>query len=487
MDRGGGRDSDGRPAERGRARREQGNRGVRSNAPGEGSSRAAEAGRPALIGLCLLLLGCASSTARPDPPPHSPPRPASREPFRFFAASSFWNTPLSPSAPLDPESGRLIGALDAEVASEQALKSGPWINTTSYSVPIYTVSVRAANGGGDGSLGRAPAALRGLGARFRYRRTLMPASGSDPQLVIWQPSTDRLWEFWRLAARRQRLAGILGRRDAPRLRRLGRLWPRGLARSAVKLGGLGLLALDRRRADHARRSAVAARSTTRLSIALPEIRAGRLCLTGQADRRHQLRARWHCPEGAHLRLDPTLNLATLHLPRLTRMIAEAAQRYGIFVRDRTANIAFYAQDPITARGRSLHRTGRLFRRQVPHPAARQLPLEPPSAAEDGAARPGLQAFGRVGVGSRPQSDQDRLILLSAATALRRSENEQLAAEALAASVSWSRSLSNSPIRRLLATLGPRLIELAGEGQPRSSLPWWRRRQEQRADRSIAAS
>ena len=51
------------------------------------------------------------------------------------------------------------------------------------------------------------------------------------------------------------------------------------------------------------------------------------------------------PEGAHLRLDPSLNLAALHLPPFTRMIAEAAQRYGIFVRDRAANVTFYAQDP----------------------------------------------------------------------------------------------------------------------------------------------
>ena len=39
------------------------------------------------------------------------------------------------------------------------------------------------------------------------------------------------------------------------------------------------------------------------------------------------------PEGAHLRLDPHLDLARLNLPPLTRMIAQAAQRYGIIVRD----------------------------------------------------------------------------------------------------------------------------------------------------------
>jgi hypothetical protein len=51
------------------------------------------------------------------------------------------------------------------------------------------------------------------------------------------------------------------------------------------------------------------------------------------------------PEGAHLRLDPNLDLASLHLPKLTLMMAEAAQRYGIFVRDSSVNVAFVAQDP----------------------------------------------------------------------------------------------------------------------------------------------
>jgi hypothetical protein len=52
------------------------------------------------------------------------------------------------------------------------------------------------------------------------------------------------------------------------------------------------------------------------------------------------------PEGAHLRLNPHLNLAALHLPRLTLMMAEAAQRYGIIVTDSAGNVAFYAQDPL---------------------------------------------------------------------------------------------------------------------------------------------
>jgi hypothetical protein len=51
------------------------------------------------------------------------------------------------------------------------------------------------------------------------------------------------------------------------------------------------------------------------------------------------------PEGAHLRLDPKLDLTALHLPRLTLLMARAAKRYGIFVINGSKNVAFQAQDP----------------------------------------------------------------------------------------------------------------------------------------------
>jgi hypothetical protein len=52
------------------------------------------------------------------------------------------------------------------------------------------------------------------------------------------------------------------------------------------------------------------------------------------------------PEGAHLRLNPALNINALHLPPLMKMIARAAQKYGIVVRDQTASVnVFYAQQP----------------------------------------------------------------------------------------------------------------------------------------------
>jgi hypothetical protein len=52
------------------------------------------------------------------------------------------------------------------------------------------------------------------------------------------------------------------------------------------------------------------------------------------------------PEGTTFRLDPKLDLQSLHLPRVVQTMAEAAQRYGIIVRDKTMHaIGFYAEDP----------------------------------------------------------------------------------------------------------------------------------------------
>jgi hypothetical protein len=81
-----------------------------------------------------------------------------------------------------------------------------------------------------------------------------------------------------------------------------------------------------------------------LAIAIPNTRKGEYASPAQRTDGYSS-APLSLPEGAHLRLDPNLDLASLHLPHMTLMIAEAAQRYGIFVRDSGVNVAFVAQDP----------------------------------------------------------------------------------------------------------------------------------------------
>jgi hypothetical protein len=269
---------------------------------------------------------------------------AASVPFRFFSPTSFWNEPLPPEAPLDSTSAAEVGAFNEGILAAEAAKKGPAnINTTSWSVPIYTVPANQPTVKVTLTRLALSPALQSAWNAVPLPANAKPAAGTDEHLVVWQPSTDRLWEFWALeegsggwhAAWGGAMQNVSSNPGAygPEA------WPGaqpGWGASATSLsiaGGLITLEdLELGQINHA------------LAIAIPRPRAG---VYASPARRTD---GWSTeplalPEGAHLRLDPNLDLAALHLPHLTLMMAQAAQRYGIVVRDYAANIAFYAQDP----------------------------------------------------------------------------------------------------------------------------------------------
>jgi hypothetical protein len=262
-------------------------------------------------------------------------------PFRFFSPSSFWNRSLPAHAPLDLTSSAAVGAFAKTVVGRAE------INTIRYSVPIYTVpasqspvNVRLVDPW------RAPGgyALQSAWNAVPIPPYAQPAAGTDKQLVIWQPSTDRMWEFWKLNRTAAGWAAAWGgaiRKVSSNIGTYGpdawpgaqQLW--GASASSLSIAG-GLITLEdlaRGRINHA------------LAMGIYDPRAG---VYASPARRTDGRSTdpLSLPEGAHLRLDPHLDLTALHLPHLTLMIAEAAQRYGIIVRDTVAgDVTFYAQDP----------------------------------------------------------------------------------------------------------------------------------------------
>ena len=151
---------------------------------------------PALALLCLGLLagGCGSDSLPQTTPAEKGGRPAaSPTHFRFFSPTSFWNTPLPDRAPLDPESARLTKAFDAEVESEQASGDAPWIGTTRYSVPIYTVGAQQPTVPVQLDSQYAAPALRSAFAAVPLPPGARPSASTDGHLVLWQHSSDRLW------------------------------------------------------------------------------------------------------------------------------------------------------------------------------------------------------------------------------------------------------------------------------------------------------
>jgi hypothetical protein len=80
------------------------------------------------------------------------------------------------------------------------------------------------------------------------------------------------------------------------------------------------------------------------------------------------------PEGARLRLDPTVNVADLGLPKLGRMMARAAQRYGIVVRDQTGHgTSFWLEVPRRTGKRSPY--SRYFRGKTPAEVLANFPWD----------------------------------------------------------------------------------------------------------------
>lgn len=295
----------------------------------------------AAVAAILAGIGCGASSH--DPAEADPPSAAVR-PFRFFSPTSFWNAEPAADTAADPQSAQLVSALLTTVEAEQAEQAGPWINTTSFSIPLYTVPAHQARVRVTLTRHRPETALSRAWSEVPLPSDAKPAAGSDGMLAVWQPSSGRLWEFWRLThgpdgwqaswggamQRTRKQSGVYGPWAWPGAHRW---W--GASASSLSLLG-GLITLEQLRSgeiDHA------------LAMAIPNVRAD--AYSSPAQRTDGASSEpTSLPEGAHLRLNPSLDLAALHLPRLTMMIARAAQRYGIFVTDRSPIVEFYSQDPI---------------------------------------------------------------------------------------------------------------------------------------------
>lgn len=263
--------------------------------------------------------------------------------FRFFSSTSVWNSPLAAAAPLDSDTTAIVGAFNSLIASELQAKTGPSINTTESSVPIYTVPAEQPTVPVELSSGFAAVALRSAWSAVPLPASAEPARGNDRHLVVWQPSIDRLWEFWEMShdaggwqagwgGAMIHASSDSGVYDADAWPGATRFW--GASASSLSIAG-GLITfedLEHGSIEHA------------LSMSIPNVRAG--VYSSPAQRGDGKSADpLALPEGAHLRIDPTLNLNNLHLSPVTLMLAEAAQRYGIIVRDGARTVTFQAQDP----------------------------------------------------------------------------------------------------------------------------------------------
>jgi hypothetical protein len=82
-----------------------------------------------------------------------------------------------------------------------------------------------------------------------------------------------------------------------------------------------------------------------LHFSIPDVRAGEpVCPATHNDGKNTNPLA--LPEGTHMQLDPSLDLATLPLAPWEKTIARALQKYGMYLRDGGGTLAISAENPI---------------------------------------------------------------------------------------------------------------------------------------------
>ncbi|WP_052465846.1 malectin domain-containing carbohydrate-binding protein [Mobilicoccus massiliensis] len=174
-----------------------------------------------------------------------------------------------------------------------------WIPTSLYDGPRYFVDVPIPDGA-------------------------VPATGTDAQLGVYDPSTDQLWEFW--VMRRTSTGGWEacwgGRIDDVKSSHGAFPAPFGVSASGLAMAG-GVVSIQeaaRGQIDHA------------LYLTVTEAKA--LGFSYPANRTDGRTDAEDVPmEGQRLRLDPSIDVTTLGLTTFGQAVARAAQKYGFIVSD----------------------------------------------------------------------------------------------------------------------------------------------------------
>ncbi len=256
----------------------------------------------------------------------------------FFAPDSIWNEPVSANAPLDPRSAAIVANL-AQMASTETLGLGAFGGPTPYIAASNTPLVKVTLTANDPLLQEAFDAVP-------IPANAQPSTSTDETLLVYQPSSNTMWEFWKTVKGTNGWTARWGGRmmnvstDPGYYRNVDD--PEGdplemnnwgtTATSFPLIGGTMMIKeLEAGVIQHA------------LALAITFTCAG--VFAAPAQRTDGSASGSNCvPEGAHFRLNPDLNLASLHLPHFIYMMAVAAQKYGIYIDNRSHGFTFKDED-----------------------------------------------------------------------------------------------------------------------------------------------
>ena len=213
------------------------------------------------------------------------------------------------------------------------------LNTASYSAPIYTVpanqpTVNMTWNNCQHKTYVNPAFTAAL-QNVPVPSNAVPSAGSDGEMVIWQPSTDTDWEFWRASESNGTWSACWGGRIQDVSENAGVF----AADTGATGSGLALLG-GLIRVQDLRSGAI----NHAIDLSIPAARQG--SWSWPAQRSDGYEANSDDPaEGETFRFPATLDLDLFNLSPGALMIARAIQRYGMIVTDQSGAVSFQAEDP----------------------------------------------------------------------------------------------------------------------------------------------
>jgi len=254
----------------------------------------------------------------------------------IFLPSSFWNTPIPTDAPINPNSSAYAANLKRQVT--QYYNSAN-VNTRDYAASVYIAPQGAPTqkvGFNDcQSKGYTPTGLLEQWTAVPIPANAVTAGGTDKEMVIYQPSTDTMWEFWKMDKWSTGWVACWGGKMTNVSKSNG-IWnhPYGTTATGLPFIG-GQISIAEARAgsiDHA------------IGMSLVEVQAGRH--SWPANRNDGwVNDSLAIPEGLRFRLDPSVNVETLNLPTYGKMMARAMQKYGVVIWDKAGSVSFRGENP----------------------------------------------------------------------------------------------------------------------------------------------
>jgi len=256
-----------------------------------------------------------------------------------FGASSVWKQNIA-GAPTSANSANLVANLANQVTTYYGQAA---FNVNSYGTSVYTVdaSQKLIDVKWDNCQKKSytPKGLLGEGGQFTavpIPDDAVPAAGTDGQLTIYSPATDKLWEFWKAKRVNGQWQACWGGRIDSVSTSPGyfdNMFGTSASGLSVLGGTVGIKDVQSGSIDHA------------LSLQLVNVQNWKTFSYPAQRSDGQSTAANAIPEGMRFRLDPSVNVDALKLTPIAKMVAKAAQKYGFIITDKGGAVAITAESP----------------------------------------------------------------------------------------------------------------------------------------------